>query len=262
MRYPGPGAVRDPDTGDWISDAEVAEISYTAFASTDTPVTARLIVRRVKDARYRDALFPVWRYHPFFTDSTEPAPRRRRHPPSSRSHRNRVRRPDRRPARAHAFRALRRELGLGAVRGDHPQPAPRRGHPRRIRGAGCPRGHAAPQDRQHPRPAGPPTTTTPPAPSPPLALGSRMASDCGTTQSDNGPHRCRCQLDHPAARPDRIHRKAGQTSGFLVPKHRQPRSHVTSAVQPQAIGGSRLRVRHAPQSSSALSRAFSNRTQR
>ena len=72
VRYPG--AVRDPDTGDWISDAEVAEIPYTAFASTDTPVTARLIVRRVKDARYPDALFPVWRYHPFFTDSTEPAP--------------------------------------------------------------------------------------------------------------------------------------------------------------------------------------------
>lgn len=57
-----PGAVRDPDTGAWISDAEVAEIGYTAFNSTDTPVTARLIVRRVKDARYPDALFPVWRY--------------------------------------------------------------------------------------------------------------------------------------------------------------------------------------------------------
>jgi hypothetical protein len=30
-----------------------------------------LIVRRVKDARYRDALFPVWRYHPFFTNTDE-----------------------------------------------------------------------------------------------------------------------------------------------------------------------------------------------
>jgi Transposase DDE domain group 1 len=66
-----PGAVRDPDTGGWISDAEVAETTYTAFGSTKTPVTARLIVRRVKDARYRDALFPVWRYHPFFTDTDE-----------------------------------------------------------------------------------------------------------------------------------------------------------------------------------------------
>ncbi len=71
MKYPG--AVRDPDTGAWISDAEVAETTYTAFASTKTPVTARLIVRRAKDARYPDALFPVWRYHPFFTNTTAPA---------------------------------------------------------------------------------------------------------------------------------------------------------------------------------------------
>ena len=49
VRYPG--AVRDPDTGAWISDAEVAEIPYTAFSSSRHPVTARLIVRRVKDAR-------------------------------------------------------------------------------------------------------------------------------------------------------------------------------------------------------------------
>jgi hypothetical protein len=70
MRYPG--AVQDPDTGVWISDAEVAEISYTAFASTKDAITARLIVRRVKDACHRDALFPVWRHHPFFTNSDEP----------------------------------------------------------------------------------------------------------------------------------------------------------------------------------------------
>ena len=69
-----PGAVRDPDTGQWISDAEVAEVPYTAFGSTPNAVTARLIVRRVKDARYPDALFPLWRYHPFFTDTDDPAP--------------------------------------------------------------------------------------------------------------------------------------------------------------------------------------------
>lgn len=67
-----PGAVRDPDTGEWISDAEVAEISYTAFASTKDRYTARLVVRRVKDARFRDSLFPVWRYHPFFTNTDLP----------------------------------------------------------------------------------------------------------------------------------------------------------------------------------------------
>ena len=70
VRYPG--AVQDPDTGAWISDAEVAEIAYTAFASTPDAITARLVVRRVKDARYPDALFPVWRYHPFFTNTDLP----------------------------------------------------------------------------------------------------------------------------------------------------------------------------------------------
>ena len=46
-----PGAVLDPDTGDLISDAEVAEVAtFTAFGSTRHPVTARLIVRRVRPA--------------------------------------------------------------------------------------------------------------------------------------------------------------------------------------------------------------------
>lgn len=67
-----PGAVRDPDTGEWISDAEVAEIGYTAFAATKDRFTARLVVRRVKDARFRDTLFPVWRYHPFSTNTDLP----------------------------------------------------------------------------------------------------------------------------------------------------------------------------------------------
>jgi hypothetical protein len=70
VRYPG--AVHDPDTGGWISEAEVAEVPYTAFAATGDRITARLVVRRVKDARHPDALFPVWRYHPFFTNSTLP----------------------------------------------------------------------------------------------------------------------------------------------------------------------------------------------
>jgi len=68
-----PGAVVDPDTGELISDAEVAEIEYTAFASRSThAVTARLVVRRVRDRAKLDELFPVWRHHPFFTNSTEP----------------------------------------------------------------------------------------------------------------------------------------------------------------------------------------------
>ena len=67
-----PGAVLDPDTGELISDAEVAEVGFTAFASTTHPVTARLIVRRVRDRARRAELFPVWRHHPFLTTNTEP----------------------------------------------------------------------------------------------------------------------------------------------------------------------------------------------
>jgi len=64
-----PGAVTDPDTGALISDAEVAETPYPLQLGRGKKITARLVVRRVKDARYPDALFPVWRYHPFLTNS-------------------------------------------------------------------------------------------------------------------------------------------------------------------------------------------------
>jgi hypothetical protein len=71
-----PGAVSDPDTGELISDAQVAEVEFTAFTTTKKPITARLIVRRVLDANQppgQDTLFPLWRYHPFLTDTLEPA---------------------------------------------------------------------------------------------------------------------------------------------------------------------------------------------
>jgi hypothetical protein len=70
VRYPG--AVLDPDTGQLISDAQVAEVPFTAFAASRYRITARLVVRRVLDANTQDPLFPVWRYHPFFTNNTEP----------------------------------------------------------------------------------------------------------------------------------------------------------------------------------------------
>jgi Transposase DDE domain group 1 len=67
-----PGAVVDPDTGHLMSNAHVAEVEFTAFADSRYEITARLVVRRVLDANTQDPLFPVWRYHPFFTNNTEP----------------------------------------------------------------------------------------------------------------------------------------------------------------------------------------------
>jgi hypothetical protein len=68
-----PGCGARSETGAWISDAEVAETTYTMAESGTTAITARLIVRRVKDANQPDGLFPISRYHPFFTNFTEPA---------------------------------------------------------------------------------------------------------------------------------------------------------------------------------------------
>ena len=67
IRYPR--AIWDDQLRRWVSDAEVAEAEYTAFASKKgNAITARLIVRRVKDlnckaAAGQDELFSVWRHH-------------------------------------------------------------------------------------------------------------------------------------------------------------------------------------------------------
>ena len=68
-------AIFDEDQQRWISDAEVAEIEFTAFLSPIADrVTARLIVRRVKrlNPRHQDELLPGWRHHAVFTDNPMP----------------------------------------------------------------------------------------------------------------------------------------------------------------------------------------------
>ena len=73
VRYPR--AIWDDQLRRWVSDAQVAEVPYTAFTSKKgAAVTARLIVRRVKDLNRKagegqDELFCAWRYHAVFTDS-------------------------------------------------------------------------------------------------------------------------------------------------------------------------------------------------
>ena len=47
IRYPR--AIWDDQLRCWVSDAQVAEVKYTAFASRGQAITARLIVRRVRD---------------------------------------------------------------------------------------------------------------------------------------------------------------------------------------------------------------------
>ena len=72
-----PQAIFDEDQQRWVSDAEVAEIGYTAFTSRRKAehVSARLIVRRVRRLNPatapagQDELIATYRHHAVFTDS-------------------------------------------------------------------------------------------------------------------------------------------------------------------------------------------------
>ena len=72
-----PDAVFNDASGTWVSRAEVAEISFTAFSAQKKAnhLPGRLIVRRVPDLNPRvkhgqDALFDTWRFHAFFTTTS------------------------------------------------------------------------------------------------------------------------------------------------------------------------------------------------
>ncbi len=71
-------AIRDEQTGELISRAEVAEVTFTAFASAKKidQVPGRLVVRRIPDFNApanpdQASLFELWRFHAFFT-TTDP----------------------------------------------------------------------------------------------------------------------------------------------------------------------------------------------
>ena len=68
-----PNAIRDEVTGRWISEAEVAEVPFTAFRSRKITerVEGRLVVRRIPDLNPKQVeqptLFDSYRHHALFT---------------------------------------------------------------------------------------------------------------------------------------------------------------------------------------------------
>ena len=147
IRYPR--AIWDDQLGAWISDAEVAETQYTAFASKKgQAVTARLIVRRVRDLNKQAAsragravprlALPrrVHRLPVRAGPGRGAAPRPRRRGAG-------LRRRHQRPPCSYAIRGVRRERRLAVDRGHGAQPAPRRRRP----------GVACPSPRPGPRPS-------------------------------------------------------------------------------------------------------------
>ena len=76
-----PNAVYDQDEQRWVSDAEVAEVAFTAFTGRRKAehVPCRLVVRRVKrlqplasDGSEQGELFATYRHHAFITNTTLP----------------------------------------------------------------------------------------------------------------------------------------------------------------------------------------------
>ncbi|MCY7289716.1 MAG: IS1380 family transposase [Cryobacterium sp.] len=74
-----PNAIYDAEEGRWVSDAEVAEVAFTAFTSHRKAehISARLIVRRVKGLNPasvpvgQSELLATYRHHAVFTDSPQ-----------------------------------------------------------------------------------------------------------------------------------------------------------------------------------------------
>lgn len=179
IRYPN--AVWDEEGQCPISDAQVAETTYTAFAGTRHQVTARLVVRRVRRLdRQLNAgqgeLLAGWRYHAFLTDTTFTTVA------ADLTH------------RAHAvIEQVFADLISGPLahcpsghfgangawllsRGHRAQPAARRRHADRPDRRPGPRCHPAPPDRQRRRPPRPPRPRHRPAPTRALALGRSPAA--------------------------------------------------------------------------------------
>ena len=206
-------------------------------------ITARLVVRRVKDARLPRRAVPGLAVSPVLHQHRPARRAGRHHPPPTRHHRNRVRRPDRRTA------------GTSARR-DASAPTPPGSCARRSPTTCC-----AP-------PASSPGTSTPGHEDRRCAAGSSTSrpdwparnADRSCTYPPTGPGRntglrlwhntiglqpttIRATLINPADRPNRSNTgKAGQTSRYLHAHTRKSRSAQPRTTHHRPIGGSRLRA--------------------
>jgi hypothetical protein len=197
-----PTAVPDPETGELIFDAEVAEIpAYTAFASRrkSERVTARLIVRRVRDLAKpatvgeQGELFPPLALPPVLHRQPRAGPYGRAGAPSPRRRRaGHCRQQSLRPGPP-ALRALQRQRRLDHPVGDGLQPAPR--HRRadfRLPHQGHHRHPPRPTGRRS-RPDRPLSPPRHPAPTAQLAMAARLE-----TPLRHGPRPARTGLTAPA----------------------------------------------------------------
>jgi hypothetical protein len=193
-----PNALWDEAEQAWISIAEGAETTYTAFTPLrlSAQVTGRLIVRRVHRQQPRT---PPGRELP-----ARPRDRRAGH-----------RRPQEWPSRSPTLRVLQRQCRLAGLRRDRVQPDPRL----RVSRLHLSRPH---EDHHHPNPPGHGVRTdrvlrptAHPAPTARLALGTRLAR---AVHRDQRPAASPSRLiTRPWARPRNHSGAAGPTGEPSMP---------------------------------------------
>ena len=253
-----PRALWDDQLGCWVSDAEVAEVKYTAFAvygrpgQAPAPLTARLIVRRVRDMNTKAAdgqaetvpgLALSRRVH------RQPVPDDpgRGTPPRPRHHRAGLRRLERRAPCPPAIGLLRRQRRLAGLRGHHLQPAARRRCSRQLHLRQGPRRHRPPRPHRRRGPH------RPPRPRPPhLAPARRLAPRPGVAKP------LRSRLQTPSHRgltsPDQVNATEGQPGRpSLKPSHpdtphnsERRGKHARTCTQDHAAPASPVRKRPLP----------------
>jgi hypothetical protein len=221
-------AVWDDEERRWISDAEVAEVPFTAFTGRRRAehIPGRLIVRRVKRLNPaavpsgQGELFTTWRHHAVFTDSPQPMLE------AEATHR-------RHAVIEQVIGVVRGELRLAGAGRDRVQPHPRRRRPGlQLPREGHHRHHPHPADRRA-GPAGPLRPTAAAAPAPRLALAHRL--DRALRRHLRTTHRSD-RLTTPPAHGTKKSRsgRAGQTGGSPTRTFRSRRAARTAPAPPRS----------------------------
>jgi DDE family transposase len=231
-------AVFDADQQRWISDAEVAEIDYTAFTS-----------KAKRQARHRPADRAAGQRHepeqPERAVHRLPLPRRvhqqpaadarrRAGAPWARDRRTSHRRLEERATRAPTVRAVLGQQRLAGLRGDRFQPHPRRWRPRVDLPRQGDHRHDPRATDHHPRTARSVRAAAHAAPAPRLAMGTRLAAHARRNRATGRSLR----RVRPSARTRPHHRgePAGSPGHSVMPSAASNhRTGVTSSTHDRAV---------------------------
>ena len=245
-----PNAIFEQDEQRWISEAEVAEIDFTAFTShpKKRQVTCRLVVRRVQrlnkatiaaadNGGYtQDELFTLWRHHGFVTNSTLDHRRRRRDPPRPRHHRAGHRRAEGRPAGARPVGEVHRERRLARPGRPRVQPPTRRRLRRLSPSRQSPVGHPAHPPHHHPRPDRLLRPSARAAPADRLALGRPPGKTSGPPPPPDRPAQTAPRKHPTVEKPGR----PADPPHPPTPRHEEHQPKSSTTVSGITFGGSRL----------------------